>query len=136
MTTESASDVLNRYYSEYEDDPDFMAEGMAIAIVEDALRIMIGKGLNRSNLATTMGVSKAQVSRLFNAPPNLTLRSIARLAVALGVKPFVCLDGGAVEALEHPEGTQAKTSLVQEAIASLLNSEVDRLPVEPNQHST
>ena len=83
--TENA--VLDTYYKQYDNDPDFVAEGMAIKIVEDALRIMKQKGLTRSDLANKMGVPRAQVSRLLNAPPNLTLRSIARLAVALGVKP-------------------------------------------------
>ena len=89
---DSVSGALDRYFREYEDDPDFIAEGLAIAVIEDALRIMQSKGLSRSDLANIMGVSKAQVSRTFNAPPNLTLRSIARLAAALGVKPYVSLD--------------------------------------------
>lgn len=86
--------ALERYYHQYDKDPDFIAEGMAITIVEEALKVMQSEGLSRTDLANAMGVSKAQVSRLFNAPPNLTLRSIARLGIALGVRPFVCLDGG------------------------------------------
>ena len=89
---DSANGVLDRYFQQYEDDPDFIAEGMAIVVVEDALRLMQSNGLSRSDMANALGVSRSQVSRLFNAPPNLTLRSIARLAVALGVKPYVCLD--------------------------------------------
>lgn len=89
---DSANGALDTYFQQYEDDPDFIAEGMAIVIVEDALRLMQSKGLSRSDMANTLGVSRAQVSRLFNAPPNLTLRSIARLAVALGVKAHVGLD--------------------------------------------
>jgi transcriptional regulator with XRE-family HTH domain len=89
MTGDTGTGALNQYYREYEYDPDFIAEHMAMVVVEDALGIMQGRGLTRTNLANTLGVSKAQVSRLFNAPPNLTLRSVARLAVALGVKPFV-----------------------------------------------
>ena len=84
--------ALETYYTQYEHDPDFIAEGMAIAIVEDALRIMKSKGLIRSDLAALMGVPRAQVSRLLNAPPNLTLRSIARLASALGAKPRLSLE--------------------------------------------
>ena len=83
--------ALDKYLEGYEHDPDFIAEGMAIGIVEDALRIMQEKGINRSALADMMGVKKAHVSRLLNAPPNLTLRSIARLAVALEVEPRVGL---------------------------------------------
>ncbi len=88
---------LDKYFRDYANDPDFIAEGIAIAIVEDALKIMENKGLSRSDLANLMGVKKAHVSRLFNAPPNLTLRSIARLAVALGAKPQLCFDVKAQE---------------------------------------
>ena len=86
--------ALDKYFLEYENDPDFLAEGMALAIVEDALSIMESKGLSRSDLANRMGVSRAHISQLFNEHPNLTLRTIAQLAVALEVKPFVFLDSG------------------------------------------
>lgn len=99
---QSIDGALDKYFLEYRSDPDFIAEGMAIAIVEDALSIMESKGISRSDLADIMGVSRAQVSRLFNAPPNLTLRTIARLAVALGVNPFVCLDGGSYSSQRDP----------------------------------
>ena len=90
--TDRTEGSLDRYFRGYAADPDFIAEGIAIAIMEDALKIMKNKGLSRSDLANLMGVKRAHVSRLFNAPPNLTLRSIARLAIALGAKPHLCLD--------------------------------------------
>lgn len=83
--------MLETYYAKYENDADFVAEGLAVAIIENALEIMQRKGLRRSELAQAMGVPKSQVSRIFNAPPNLTLRSIVRLALALGVEPRALL---------------------------------------------
>ena len=51
---------------------------------------------------------KSQISRIFNAPPNLTLLSIARIAVALGVEPQALLNTeGAAEkdvAIPTPAG--------------------------------
>lgn len=90
--TESRNGALNKYYLKYEHDPEFIAEEMAIRIIEDALQIMQAKGISKSELSNRMGVSRAHVSRLFNAPPNLTLHSIARLAVALEVAPHISLD--------------------------------------------
>ena len=84
--------MLEKYYIKYEKDADFLAEGLAIAIVENALRIMQQKGISRSGLAQAMGIPKSQVSRIFNAPPNLTLLSISRIAIALGVEPQVLLN--------------------------------------------
>ena len=83
--------MLQRYYVKYQQDPEFLAEGLSIAIIENALNVMKQKGINRADLAREMGVPKSQVSRIFNAPPNLTLLSIARIAVALGVEPQALL---------------------------------------------
>ena len=84
--------MLAERIKKYEKDPDFVAEGLAIAIIENALYAMQLKGITQSQLAATMGTPKSQVSRIFNAPPNLTLRSIARIALALEVTPQELLD--------------------------------------------
>jgi plasmid maintenance system antidote protein VapI len=79
--------MLEKYYAKYETAPDFQAESISIAIIENALAVMKDKGISRVDLAREMGVPKSQISRIFNAPPNLTLLTIARIAVALGVEP-------------------------------------------------
>lgn len=84
--------MLAERIAEYEKDPDFVAEGLALAIIDNALYAMQRKGITQSQLAATMGIPKSQVSRIFNAPPNLTLRSIARIALALEVTPQELLD--------------------------------------------
>lgn len=77
---------LDKYVEEYEHDADYIAEGLALRLVEQAISIMGEKGISRSDLASLMGVSRSHITRMFNAPPNLTLRSVAQLAGALGVK--------------------------------------------------
>lgn len=84
--------MLAERIKKYEKDPDFVAEGLAIAVIENALYAMERKGITRSELAAAMGIPKSQVSRIFNAPPNLTLRSIARIALALELPPQELLD--------------------------------------------
>ena len=79
--------MLDKHFAVYEKAPDFLAESLSVAIIENALEVMKQKGVSRADLAREMGVPKSQVSRIFNAPPNLTLLSIARIAVALGVEP-------------------------------------------------
>ena len=83
---------LDAAISNYDSDPDFVAEGLAMKVIEDALKLMDKEGINRTELARRLGKSRAYVTRLFNAPPNLTLRSIAALAIALEAKPAVFLD--------------------------------------------
>ena len=83
---------MTRYYAKYGKDADFVAEGIPIGIIENALKVMKQKGISRTDLAREIGVPKSQISRRFNAPPNLTLLSIARMAVALGVEPQALLN--------------------------------------------
>ena len=84
--------MLDQYFVKYDKAPDFLAEGLSIAIIENSLQVMKQKGISRADLAREMGVPKSQISRIFNAPPNLTLLSIARIAVALGVEPQALLN--------------------------------------------
>ena len=82
---------LTQYDAAYARDPDYIAEGLALSVTEEALGLMEQKNISRSQLAARMNVSRAYVTRLFNAPPNLTLRSIAQLAVAIGATPHLSL---------------------------------------------
>jgi ribosome-binding protein aMBF1 (putative translation factor) len=85
-------DWLGRFEQKYEDDPDFIAEGLALGVTEEAAEIMERQGISRAELAARMGVSRAYVTQLLNARPNLTLRSLAQLAIALQTKLSIHLD--------------------------------------------
>ena len=80
---------LDDAVSEYSQDADYLAEAMALRFAEDAARLMQSQGISRAKLAGQMGVSRAYITRIFDAPPNLTLRSIAKLAIALGLTPEI-----------------------------------------------
>ena len=101
--------MLEKYCSLYYREPDFIAESLSIVIIENALQVMQKKGISRADLAREMGVPKSQISRIFNAPPNLTLLSIARISVALGVEPQALLNTEVATekgvALPTPAGT-------------------------------
>ena len=92
MASGDPEPMLDRYAREYANDPEYVAEGLAIKVTEEILECLELKGLNQSCLAEQMGVSRAHVSRILNAWPNMTLLTIAKIAVALNVKPDVCLD--------------------------------------------
>ncbi len=82
---------LDEFASEYAKDPNYVAEGMALEFAEAASRRMKDEGVSRAELARQMGVSRAYITRIFDAPPNLTLLSIAKLALALGLTPEIRL---------------------------------------------
>ena len=67
----------------FEKDPDYVAAGIATDIAEQVARRMSEKDMSRSALAQALGVNRAYITRVLNAPPNLTLRSIAAIALAL-----------------------------------------------------
>ena len=49
-------------------------------------REMIHLGLSKSDLAKRMGVSLQSLSKLLNSQPNMTLKTIAKFELALGIK--------------------------------------------------
>ncbi|MBI4198033.1 MAG: helix-turn-helix transcriptional regulator [Chloroflexi bacterium] len=100
---------------------------MALLLMEEAAHLTETRGLSRSQLASIMGVSRAHVSKLFNAPPNLTLLSIARLGIALGVRPYVCLDSLQMIPQFNASSAQEPTEESQ-LHAELLGSAADRRP--------
>lgn len=83
---------LEKHAQEYANDPEFIAEGLSIKVIEEVLVCLEQRGLNQSWLAEKMGVSRAFISRILNAPPNMTLLTIAKIAVALGTTPDVRLN--------------------------------------------
>lgn len=110
--------ALQRYADEYGNDPEFIAEGLAIKVTEEMLGCLEKKGQTQTWLAQKMGVSRALISRILNAPPNMTLLTIAKIAVALGVTPDVSLSAEPprlVPAKYVPDTTE--TTLVRDATA-------------------
>lgn len=80
---QGSSEWLKRYRNEFSHDPDFVAEGLAIRFTSEIARMMVEQGVSRSSLAETLGVSRAYVTKIMNAPPNLTLRSLVSVAMPL-----------------------------------------------------
>jgi len=123
MTAPARSGWLDSLVEHYERDPDYVAEAVAIHLIEEALARMAEEGTTQAELAKLMGVSPQRISQIFNAPPNLTLRSIAQLAIALGSRPHASLfpacpqrEGGAV--LRLGKEPHAGTGVVEVAPAT------------------
>ncbi|MFN8507383.1 MAG: helix-turn-helix domain-containing protein [Dehalococcoidia bacterium] len=74
--------------AEYRNDPGYVAEGLALLFAENVARLLHDRGQSRKAFAEQLGVSPAMVTRTLNAPPNLTLRTIAAFALALDVPPL------------------------------------------------
>lgn len=74
---------LSRANEALRDDADYLAEKLAIRFTESITELMLEKAISRAALADAMDVSRAYVTKILNAPPNLTLRSMVNVATAL-----------------------------------------------------
>lgn len=77
------ADKVKARLEAYARDPGYQAERLSILLTEEIVRLMESEGVSRSELAARMGVSKALISRLLGGAPNMTLRTLASIAVAL-----------------------------------------------------
>jgi len=59
-------------------------ETLVVNVLEDLLGALKDKGLSQADLARRLGVSRSSVNRIFRGR-NLTVRTVARLAHAIGV---------------------------------------------------
>lgn len=87
---------LTRIEEDFERDPDYVAEGMALAFTRQILALMRDQRMTRVELAERLGVSRAYVTKVLNAPPNLTFRSVAAVSLALGATPMLVVQNGNV----------------------------------------
>ena len=68
-------------------DAEYQAAELELAVVAAIREDMATKGITQAQLANKLGVTRAYVSRLLNEDGcNLTLRTLAKLAAALGAK--------------------------------------------------
>lgn len=92
MPNINVEQYIERKISEYEKNPQFVADGLALKVSDQVVELLESKGMTQTKLAERMGVSRSHVSSILNAPPNMTLLTLARLAIALEVQPRVYLD--------------------------------------------
>lgn len=66
--------------------PETRAFEYALDISVAVYNAMESQGLSQKQLAEKMGVTAARMSQLLNLQPNLTLKTIAKFEMALGVR--------------------------------------------------
>src|SRR5437899_4380299 len=72
-----------------ENEPDYVARGLIHDINEQVIAQMRALGLRNKDLAVRLGVSSAYITKLLEGNPNLTVRSLARVALALDSQPSI-----------------------------------------------
>ena len=74
---------LQDWIDEFEGDPDYEFDGVAIAVGEQIVARMEELGMTQADLARKMGVSRARISQILRGNDNLTLKSIVAVAIGL-----------------------------------------------------
>lgn len=101
--------TLEGLLATYRVDPEFIAEGLAIEVLEQAIAIMRQSDVSKAELARRLDVSRSAVTHLFKqGGHNLTMLTMARLATALGTELRV----GLGEPVQLGHMTAATTSAV------------------------
>lgn len=77
---------LQKYFEEDKKDPDYQIERLLLEINEYILEALKKKGLTQKAFAEKLGVSPAYITKLLNGKPNLTLKSLIKIALALDVE--------------------------------------------------
>lgn len=77
------TNIIQTLLKEFRTDPDYIAEQLVLRIGEMMVECMELRRLSRSELAERMNVSKAYVTKLLDGKPNMTVRTLANVAVAL-----------------------------------------------------
>ena len=75
--------MIDSWIQQYEGDPDFEFDLLAIDIGERLVERMEKLSMNRTELAAKIGVSKARISQILGGHDNLTLKSLVAVAIGL-----------------------------------------------------
>jgi transcriptional regulator with XRE-family HTH domain len=75
------------------DRPTFILEGVVIDVTSQMFTRLEDLNLSRAELAERLGVSRQYVTKLLNGKPNLTLKSLVDIALALDMDITVRIGG-------------------------------------------
>lgn len=75
----------------FEQDSEYWAEGMKLEFAEEVIRLMSERKMSRADLARKLGTSPAYVTKILHWTANLTLVSMAKIALALDARVSLSL---------------------------------------------
>jgi transcriptional regulator with XRE-family HTH domain len=77
---------FNDKLAELKDDADFRLETIILDLTEQISTSMKEKGMTRAKLAAVLAVTPAAVTKILNGNPNFTLKTLLKVADALGIE--------------------------------------------------
>jgi len=101
---------FDKLYAELHQSPDYAAEILTLAVTGIIRRHMQQHGFTQEALAEKLGVTQANIAKKLRGSQNLTLKSVAEIATALGVE-WVGMD---LVAHEEARQRERKAALARE----------------------
>jgi transcriptional regulator with XRE-family HTH domain len=77
--------------AEFDNDPDYWAEGLKLDFAEEVCRLMEEQKVSRAELARRLGTSPTYVTKILHWTANLTLTSMSKIALAFGSRVHLSL---------------------------------------------
>lgn len=82
----NSKEWFDAQHESFADDPEYVAEGLALDVVVELGRAMRAQGLTQKELAERIGASPAFVSQTLHGKPNMTMLTLAKFALALNLE--------------------------------------------------
>jgi transcriptional regulator with XRE-family HTH domain len=77
---------FGKLYADREVTPAYHSQELAVTFLSELTAAMKAQGINNAELARRISASPAYITKVFRGPSNLSVESIAKLAMALGCK--------------------------------------------------
>lgn len=103
---------FDELYTRWEKSPGIHAERMASTFLAELNRRMQVLGMSNSDLARAANVSPAYITKLFRGPSNVSLETIAKLALAVGCRPHlhIAIEGVDVSCFDPSQNSEQATA--------------------------
>lgn len=105
---------LQEAHERFLKDPEYVADLMALQISHHIAKTLLDEGVTQRALAKRLGVSEAYLSRVLSGHPNMTLMTMAKLSLALGLMPAVCF-GKVSSAVKRADSSLQPRSAIAES---------------------
>lgn len=117
-TTENQPVLLEQWFddqlAEANNNPEAVAYGIMLRIAGEISLALRTKQWKQKDLAANLGVTEAWISRLLNAPPNMSILKIVKVAMVLGLEIDITVQPD-ISAQQHHNGVRANTSIPKAA---------------------
>lgn len=87
--------LLQAKVEQFKADPEYVAHEVLLELNEQIIQQMMSRGLRNKDLADRLNVSRSYITRLLDGQPNLTIKSLAAIALALDCRLSVAMQSQA-----------------------------------------